>query len=151
MKEKQMNVNNIFASIPERIQDEISEGLIQTDHVRIERILSRGQASPAEGWYDQAEHEWVMVLEGSGVLVFEDGRKITLNKGNFCHIPAHVRHRVSWTDPDRITVVECWTDMEAFRAHLTAPHVIAYREQVRDIVADVTLRVLDAVPDGGAR
>ena len=35
------------------------------------------------------------------------------------------------SDPDRITVVECWTDMEAFRAHLTAPHVLAYRERVR--------------------
>lgn len=99
-----MSVNNIFASIPERIQEEMIEDLLKTGRIRIERILSQGQTSPAEGWYDQTEHEWVMVLEGSGVLLFEDGRKITLNKGDFYHIPAHERHRVTWTDPDRITV-----------------------------------------------
>jgi cupin 2 domain-containing protein len=99
-----MNLNNIFTSIPENIQEEMFEDLLKTDQIRIERILSKGQSSPAEGWYDQAEHEWVMVLEGSGVLLFEDGRKITLNKGDFYHIPAHVRHRVAWTDPDRVTV-----------------------------------------------
>lgn len=99
-----MSVTNIFSSIPEPIQEEIFEDLLKTDHVRIERILSQGQSSPAKGWYDQAEHEWVMVLEGSGVLLFEDGREITLNKGDFYNIPAHVRHRVAWTDPDRITV-----------------------------------------------
>ncbi len=51
-------------------------------------------------------------------------------------------------DADRITVVECWADMIAFRTHLTAPHVLAYRQRVKDIVADVTVRVLDAVPAG---
>jgi cupin 2 domain-containing protein len=101
---KQMRVNNIFASIPERIPEEMFEDLLKTDHIRIERILSQGQTSPAEGWYDQAEHEWVLVLEGSGILQFEDGKEITLNKGDFYHIAPHVRHRVGWTDPDRVTV-----------------------------------------------
>ena len=55
------------------------------------------------------------------------------------------------SDADRITVVECWADMAAFRTHLTAPHVLAYRERVKDIVAGVTVRVLDAVPTGEAR
>lgn len=55
------------------------------------------------------------------------------------------------SDPDRITVVECWADMDAFRAHLTAPHMLAYRERVKDIVAGVTVRVLDAVPGGVGR
>ena len=99
-----MSVNNIFASIPERIREELFEDLLKKEHIRIERILSQGQTSPAEGRYDQAEHEWVMVIEGSGVLQFEDGREITLNKGDFHHIPAHDRHRVAWTDPDRVTV-----------------------------------------------
>lgn len=103
-QKKQMSMNNIFASIPERIQEELFEDLLKTDHIRIERILSRGQTSPAKGWYDQAENEWVMVLEGSGVIQFKDGREITLNKGDFCHIPAHERHRVAWTDPGRVTV-----------------------------------------------
>jgi cupin 2 domain-containing protein len=104
MAEKQMQVKNIFSSIPERIQEEIFENLLVADNIRIERILSKGQSSPALRWYDQAEHEWVMVLEGRGIVLFEDGRKITLGKGDSLHIPAHVRHRITWTDPDRVTI-----------------------------------------------
>jgi cupin 2 domain-containing protein len=102
--EKRLRVKNIFSSIPEPIQEEIFEDLLKTDSIRIERILSRGQSSPAQGWFDQAENEWVIVLEGSGILLFEDGREITLTRGDYLHIPAHVRHRVTWTDPDRVTV-----------------------------------------------
>lgn len=97
-------MKNIFSSIPEPIREEVFEDLLKTDSIRIERILSRGQSSPPQGWYDQGEHEWVIVLEGSGILLFEDGREITLNSGDYLHIPAHVRHRVAWTDPDRVTV-----------------------------------------------
>jgi cupin 2 domain-containing protein len=46
----------------------------------------------------------VVVLEGSGIIAFEDGREITLGRGDCINIPAHVRHRVKWTDPDRVTV-----------------------------------------------
>ena len=55
-------IKNIFESLPEKIDKEIVEDLLKKDGVRIERILSRGQTSPESGWYDQDEHEWVMVL-----------------------------------------------------------------------------------------
>ncbi len=77
MAEKYKNTHNIFSSIPEHIQEEIFKDLLKTDHIRIERILSQGQASPAKGWYDQAEHEWVMVLEGSGVLLLKTAENHT--------------------------------------------------------------------------
>ncbi len=102
--ESRIIVKNLFSAIPESIREEICEDLLRTENIRIERILSKGQSSPAQGWYDQAEHEWVMVLEGSGIVSFEDGREITLTRGDCIHIPAHVRHRVIWTDPDRVTV-----------------------------------------------
>jgi hypothetical protein len=40
--------------------------------MKIERIISQGQASPPGFWYDQAWNEWVIVLKGSATLQFED-------------------------------------------------------------------------------
>ncbi len=97
-------MKNLFSSIPGSLENEMFEALLKHDNVRIERILSKGQSSPAEGWYDQVEHEWVAVLEGCGVVSFEDGSEIKLSKGDYLNIPAHVKHRVKWTDPDRITI-----------------------------------------------
>lgn len=83
---------------------EICEDLFKNKHIRIERILSQGQSSPESGWYDQDENEWVLVLKGSGTVVFEDGSQVKLKTGDYLNIPAHKKHRVSWTDPDRVTV-----------------------------------------------
>ena len=98
------NMKNIYASIPREVDREIFEDLIHSDSVRIERILSKGQSSPDCGWYDQDENEWVIVLQGAGTIVFEDGREVKLGKGDFLNIPKHQKHRVSWTDPDDVTV-----------------------------------------------
>ena len=97
-------MKNLFSSIPNTVENEIFEDLLKHDNVRIERILSKGQSSPVEGWYDQEEHEWVIVLDGCGVVSFEDGREMKLSKGDYLNIPAHVKHKVKWTDPDRITI-----------------------------------------------
>ncbi len=69
-------MNNIFSSIPADIPTEICEDLFKNKHIRIERILSQGQTSPADSWYDQDENEWVLVLKGSGVVVFDDGSQV---------------------------------------------------------------------------
>lgn len=95
---------NLFAALPAALDREVFEDLLSADGVRIERIVSRGQSSPASGWYDQDEHEWVLVLEGFGTVAFEDGREVTLAAGDYLHIPARTRHRVVRTDPARRTV-----------------------------------------------
>ncbi|NHI01964.1 MULTISPECIES: cupin domain-containing protein [Oceanimonas] len=95
---------NLFHSLPTSLPEERFDELLRTPDVRIERILSRGHSSPAEGWYDQAEDEWVLVLSGSGTLEFEDGRRQRLEPGDHLHIPAHQKHRVSHTAPDEITL-----------------------------------------------
>ena len=45
-------------------------------------------------------------------------------------------------DPHRVTVVEKWESLDALHAHLKAPHMLAYREAVKDYVESVTLRVV---------
>jgi quinol monooxygenase YgiN len=43
-----------------------------------------------------------------------------------------------------VTVVEKWESLEALQAHLVAPHMLTYREKVKDLVVKATLRVLHA-------
>lgn len=99
-----MTSGNVFAALPAALPDELFEELVAHRAVRIERILSKGHVSPEFGWYDQDEHEFVIVLRGRGRLEFDDGEEIALDAGGWIEIPAHRRHRVVWTDPDVVTV-----------------------------------------------
>lgn len=80
------------------------DAIVRSRACRVERIVSRGQVSPPGFWYDQDENEWVMVLRGAARLRVEGQEEIELGAGDFVDIPAHTRHRVEWTDPDRDTV-----------------------------------------------
>ncbi|MDH7944528.1 cupin domain-containing protein [Pseudohongiella sp. SYSU M77423] len=99
-----MLTENLFDAIPESSDAEQFDEILNTPGVRIERIVSQGHTSPAQGWYDQDEHEWVMVLQGGAVLAFENSADVRLAAGDYINIPAHCRHRVAWTDPDQKTV-----------------------------------------------
>ena len=96
---------NIFTDIPENLKDELVETILQASSCRIERIVSRGHCSPDGFWYDQDEHEWVILLKGSAVLRFEDQpENITMTPGNCINIEKHRRHRVEWTDAEQATI-----------------------------------------------
>lgn len=43
-----------------------------------------------------------------------------------------------------MTVVEQWSSIDALMAHLAAPHMKAYGEQVKDLVEGVEIQVLQA-------
>ena len=45
-------------------------------------------------------------------------------------------------DDRMVTVIEKWQSLEALRNHLASPHMLAYKERVRDLVEDVALKVL---------
>lgn len=99
-----MLIQNLYADIPESLDSELVETLATGKELRIERIVSRGQSSPEQGWYDQDSDEWVVVLQGAAVISYPDGDVVTLAEGDYLHIPAHCKHRVQWTDPKRATV-----------------------------------------------
>jgi cupin 2 domain-containing protein len=94
---------NLLANLPHSLPEELSTVLQQGHGVRIERIVSTGHRSPDGYWYDQPEHEWVMVLTGAARIEFED-RVIEMQSGESINIPARTRHRVEWTTPDEPTV-----------------------------------------------
>jgi hypothetical protein len=66
------SITNIFDDLPQHLPKELVQTLIRAADVRIERIVSHGHASPADFWYDQPQHEWVIVLKGAARLQFED-------------------------------------------------------------------------------
>lgn len=94
---------NLFADLPRHLPAELTTILLQADDVRIERIMSRGHASPEGFWYDQDRHEWVLVLKGAARLRFDD-ETVEMKPGDFVNIPARRKHRVEWTTPDEPTV-----------------------------------------------
>jgi len=96
---------NIFAQAAEKSAHEEFVELISAPNVRIERIISTAHASPPGSWYDQEWAEWVVVLQGSAGLLFEgEDKPRVLARGDYIHIPAHVRHRVEWTAQGQTTV-----------------------------------------------
>jgi cupin 2 domain-containing protein len=96
---------NLFAELPPHLPDELFTTLLDAANVRIERIVSLGHASPEGFWYDQDQHEWVIVLKGVARLGFEDEEQpVEMKTGDFLNIPAHKKHRVEWTTPDEPTI-----------------------------------------------
>ena len=95
---------NLFEELPLHLSEELVTVLASHSGCRIERIVSQGQKSPDNFWYDQDEHEWVIVIKGEGHLRFENEEPISMKPGDHCLIPAHRRHRVEWTTPHELTI-----------------------------------------------
>lgn len=90
---------NIFGSPPPPSKEEFFEKLFSKDTITIERIVSYGHSTPKGEWYDQMHDEWVVLLKGEAVLSFLDEEDVRLKEGDYMYIPAHKKHRVSWTKP----------------------------------------------------
>lgn len=85
--------------------EEQLEVLLQGGGFRLERIHSCAAHSPEGFWYEQPEHEWVLVLQGSARLRFDDETAdFGLSRGDSLLIRAGRRHRVEATDPAPGTV-----------------------------------------------
>jgi cupin 2 domain-containing protein len=99
------NPGHFCSNLPTALPDEISQTVLAGGAFRLERIVSRGQHSPPGFWYDQDEHEWVLLLEGEATLRFEAGdRLLHMTPGACVRIAAHERHRVEWTTPHATSV-----------------------------------------------
>jgi cupin 2 domain-containing protein len=98
-------MGTLFESIPVELPEEIIDTICSTDSVKIERIVSRGHASPEGFWYDQERNEFVLVVRGSaGLKVENEDDIVVLKAGDYLNIAAHVKHRVEWTDPTCETI-----------------------------------------------
>ncbi|HCC35868.1 MAG TPA: cupin [Ruminococcaceae bacterium] len=95
---------NLLNLPPMPLPEELTTVLAEHGNIRIERIVSTGQTS---GWYDQAETEFVALLEGSAVVEYEDGVSVSMKKGDTIIIKPRERHRVSYTSSEPPCVWLC--------------------------------------------
>ncbi len=100
-----VGISSIFADLPDAVNVEKIEQLVEAGSFRVERIVSFGQATPDGYWYDQAEDEWVLLLTGrAGLLIFGEDEARIMGPGDYLYLPAGCRHRVAWTVPDVNTI-----------------------------------------------
>lgn len=100
-----MVVKNFLRPIPRATNQEIFEPVWRAKGLTVERIVSRGQATPPGTWLSEKKDEWVMVLTGRARLRFYGRRKfVEMKAGDYLLIPSGKRHRVEWTDKKKPTV-----------------------------------------------
>lgn len=94
-----MKVPNLLKLPHPLPSEELFESLLKGSHFRVERIISCGQMTPPEQWYDQETDEWVILLQGNATLrlLDTDPTIINLVAGDYLFIPAHQKHRVEFT------------------------------------------------------
>lgn len=96
---------SLLELLPDATGAEQFETLVARGDIRIERIVTRGQATPLETWYDQQHNEWVLLMSGSALIQFEGMDEFhRLEVGQWLLLPAHCRHRVAWVPPEETTV-----------------------------------------------
>jgi cupin 2 domain-containing protein len=96
---------NLLHDVPDAGGGEVSEPIVAAPGLRIERVVSLGQASPPGFWYDQPQAEWVLLLAGAARLRFADEAEARpLVPGDAVAIAAHRFYRVDWTDPAQPTI-----------------------------------------------
>lgn len=96
---------SLLTDLPQALSAERFDTLLETPTFRLERILSKGHSTPDGFWYDQPHDEWVMLLQGGArvAIASPEGERLLL-PGDSLLLPAHCRHRVSWTEHNPITV-----------------------------------------------
>ncbi len=60
-------------------------------------------------------------------------------------IDAGMKYPPQDVDDNVVTIIEKWQSVAALEAHTKAPHMLSYREQVKDLVEGVRIKVLQEV------
>lgn len=88
--------SNLFDDIPNNADEEEFKVIAKSKGVVIERIVSHGHVSSE--WYDQDETEFACVVRGEARMLFEgETEERLMRKSDWVVIPAHCKHKVTWT------------------------------------------------------
>ncbi len=93
---KPMNLFHID-KLPNCGGEEIFESLLESKTLKIKRIISTGQVTPHLAWYNQPVNEWVVLLQGTAEIEFEDGKLERFSAGEYLFLPSGTKHRVAFT------------------------------------------------------
>lgn len=95
-------VYEFLENIPKESKDEIFETILKNKDVKIERIVSYGQTSDKDFWYEQKEDELVVVLKGNAKIKYKDDTIYELKTGSSLYIKAYTKHQVIYTSKPTI-------------------------------------------------
>ena len=98
-----MEKYNIFDKIIVDKKEENFFEIFKNETIKIEKIVSNGQKSLENFWYEQEKSEFILLLEGFAILEFEN-REVELKKGDCINIKAKQKHRVKFTSLDEPTI-----------------------------------------------
>ncbi len=56
-----------------------------------------GNITQKDFWYEQEEDEFVVIIEGSAKILYDDGTIFDLKKGDSLYIKAYQKHQVIYT------------------------------------------------------
>ncbi|MGB1226754.1 MAG: cupin domain-containing protein [Poseidonibacter sp.] len=94
---------NVFENIIiDKSKEQFFE-LLKNDNIKIEKIVSNGQSSPINFWYEQEKNEFVLILKGNAIIEYENSELI-LEEGDYINIPAFTKHRVKYTNKQKSTI-----------------------------------------------
>jgi cupin 2 domain-containing protein len=94
-------MDNFFKDLPSGTE-EIIQPILASGEVRIERIVSHGQPSPPDFWYEQEQDEWVLLLRGWATLEYAGGKLVQMVANDYIRIPAYTEHRVAEVSQDAV-------------------------------------------------
>ena len=100
-------MNSLYADLPAGAGEPAEEfvGLLARPSLKIERIVSAGQASPADFGTTSQVTSWCFCSGGEAKLAFEgEPAARVLKPGDFVDAAPHRRHQVEWTHPCTPTV-----------------------------------------------
>lgn len=106
-----MKSKSIF-SIPNHdfSKSEFFETLIDSKNIKIERIVSKGNSDSPDFWYNQQQDEWVILIQGTAKIAFENEETISIVAGEHLFIPKFKKHKIVETS----TQPECiWIGVHA--------------------------------------
>lgn len=96
---------SLWRNLPDATQDECLEELCRSKSFRIERIISAGQVSPPNFWFDQPDEEWVLVVQGAAqISLLDPDELVRLSAGDWLLIDAYRKHRVEATSSEPVTI-----------------------------------------------
>lgn len=90
-------VFDFLSDIPDASKEEVFETIVKNENIKIERIVSSGQTTPSDYWYDQTKDEFVLVIDGEAKIKYDDGTIFDLKKGSSLYIKAKQKHQVIYT------------------------------------------------------
>ncbi len=99
-----IEIRNIYKDLPDASSNEVFQQIFDNEFIKIERIISKGQSSPDNFWYDQMWGEWVLLIEGFAKLEFQNDGIIGMSPGDYLYIPPNKKHRIIFTTPDKETI-----------------------------------------------